>query len=74
MIDTYPGLNEEPLLSIALSDVLQVIMRPDHQDYQGTAVTFEVAGQLEVPRMELIVNNDAACVDEETSIFHLDEG
>jgi septum site-determining protein MinD len=34
-IDTHPGLNEETLLSIAISDVLVIIMRPDQQDYPG---------------------------------------
>jgi len=55
-IDTHPGLNEETLLSIALSDVLMIILRPDQQDYQGTAVTVEVSRQLEVPKMFLVVN------------------
>jgi septum site-determining protein MinD len=56
MIDTHPGLNEETLLSIAISDVLAIIMRPDQQDYQGTGVTVDVARKLDVPRMMLIVN------------------
>jgi len=30
MIDTHPGLNEETLLSIAISDALIIILRPDH--------------------------------------------
>jgi MinD-like ATPase involved in chromosome partitioning or flagellar assembly len=56
MIDTHPGLNEETLLSIAISDVLLIIMRPDQQDYQGTSVTVEVARKLNVPRLMLVVN------------------
>jgi septum site-determining protein MinD len=56
MIDTHPGLNEETLLSLAISDVLAIIMRPDQQDYQGTGVTVEVARKLEVPRILLVVN------------------
>jgi len=56
MIDTHPGLNEETLLSIAISDALVLIMRPDSQDYQGTAVTVEVAKKLDVPHMLLVVN------------------
>ena len=56
MIDTHPGLNEETLLSIAISDALVLIMRPDSQDYQGTAVTVEVARKLDVPHMLLVVN------------------
>jgi septum site-determining protein MinD len=56
LIDTHPGLNEETLLSISIADVLVIIMRPDAQDYQGTAVTVEVARKLEVPRMVMVVN------------------
>ena len=56
MIDTHPGLNEETLLSIAISDALAIILRPDQQDYQGTGVTVEVARKLSVPQMVLLVN------------------
>lgn len=56
LIDTHPGLNEETLMSIALSDTLLIILRPDSQDYQGTAVTIEVARRIEVPRMYLLMN------------------
>jgi septum site-determining protein MinD len=56
VIDTHPGLNEETLLSIAISDVLLLILRPDSQDYQGTSVTVEVARKLDVPKMFLMVN------------------
>jgi len=56
LIDTHPGLNEETLLSIAISDTLVIILRPDYQDYQGTSVTVEVARKLEVPDLKLIVN------------------
>lgn len=55
-IDTHPGINEETLLSIIISHVLVIILRPDHQDYQGTAVTVDVARKLEVPKMLLVVN------------------
>jgi septum site-determining protein MinD len=55
-IDTHPGLNEETLLSIGLSNILVVILRPDQQDYLGTAVIVEVAKELEVPKMLLVVN------------------
>jgi septum site-determining protein MinD len=55
-IDTHPGVNEETLLSIAISDVLLLVMRPDSQDFQGTAVTAELARRLEIPKMLLVVN------------------
>jgi len=56
LIDTHPGLNEETLLSIAISNALVIIMRPDQQDYQGTSVTVEVARKLGVPLLLLVVN------------------
>jgi MinD-like ATPase involved in chromosome partitioning or flagellar assembly len=55
-IDTHPGLNEETLLSIAISDMLIIILRPDQQDFQGTAVTVDVARRLEVPSLYLVIN------------------
>ena len=33
LIDTHPGLNEETLLSIAISDELVILLRPDRQDF-----------------------------------------
>jgi len=55
-IDTHPGINEETLLSIAISHGLIIVLRPDQQDFQGTAVTVDIARQLEVPQMRLVVN------------------
>jgi MinD-like ATPase involved in chromosome partitioning or flagellar assembly len=55
-IDTHPGLNEETLLSISISDVLILILRPDQQDFQGTAVTVDIAKLLLVPHMYLLMN------------------
>ena len=55
-IDTHPGLSKETFLSIAISHVLILILRPDKQDYQGTAVTMDVARQLKVRKMLLAIN------------------
>ena len=63
LLDTHPGLNEETLLSIAMSNALAVIMRPDSQDYEGTSVTVAVARKLGVPRMVLVVNKTPAIFD-----------
>jgi len=63
LIDTHPGLNEETLLSITISDVLLLLLRPDRQDFQGTAVTVDVARRLEVPALYLIVNKVPRGVD-----------
>jgi septum site-determining protein MinD len=55
-IDTHPGLNEETLLSLTISEQVLLILRPDRQDFQGTAVTVDVAHRLKVPKLMLIVN------------------
>src|SRR5947207_10201402 len=55
-IDTHPGLNEETLLSIIISDLLVLILRPDQQDFQRTAVTVEVARKLKLKKLLLVVN------------------
>lgn len=62
-IDTHPGLNEETLLSITISDVLVLILRPDQQDYQGTAVTIDIARKLEVPKLLIVVNKAPQVLD-----------
>jgi MinD-like ATPase involved in chromosome partitioning or flagellar assembly len=63
LIDTHPGINEETLLSISISDILFVIMRPDKQDYQGTAITVELAKKLEVPSLLFVVNKVMPSMD-----------
>jgi MinD-like ATPase involved in chromosome partitioning or flagellar assembly len=63
LIDTHPGLNEETLLSIAISNALVIIMRPDQQDYQGTAVTVDVARKLDVPKMLMLINKTPTSLD-----------
>ena len=55
-IDTHPGLNEETFLSIAISDILFIVLRSDEQDYLGTAVTLEIAKKFEIPKIFLILN------------------
>ena len=55
-IDTHPGLNQETLVSLTISDVVLYIMRPDRQDFQGTAVAIDVARKLQVPKILIIIN------------------
>jgi MinD-like ATPase involved in chromosome partitioning or flagellar assembly len=62
-IDTHPGVNEETLLSIAISDKLILVMRPDSQDFQGTAVTAELARRLEIPEMMILINKVPPSMD-----------
>jgi MinD-like ATPase involved in chromosome partitioning or flagellar assembly len=55
-IDTHPGLNEETLLSVIISDILLLILRPDQQDFQGTAVVVDIARDLSIPSLYLVIN------------------
>lgn len=63
-IDTHPGMSEETLHSVAISDWLILILRPDRQDYLGTAVTIEVSRKLGVPNLLLVVNKALASMDQ----------
>ncbi|MEZ4869545.1 MAG: MinD/ParA family protein [Caldilineaceae bacterium] len=63
MVDTHPGLNEETLLSIVVSNTVVLILRPDQQDYQGTAVTVDVARKLGVAQLLMVVNKVPAVFD-----------
>jgi len=63
ILDTHPGINEETLLSIAMSNTLVIILRPDRQDYEGTRVTVAVARKLGVPQMMLVVNKAPSVFD-----------
>src|SRR4029079_19386867 len=70
LIDSHPGLNEETLVSLAISDVLVLILRPDRQDYQGTAVTAEGHRHSYIPRTLRIVTKvlrarDSAAIKEQ---------
>jgi MinD-like ATPase involved in chromosome partitioning or flagellar assembly len=56
LLDSHPGIDEVTLLTIAIADVLVLILRPDQQDFQGTAVTVELARRLDIPRLVLVVN------------------
>lgn len=68
LLDTHPGVNEETLLSIAISDALVLLVRPDQQDFQGTAVTVELARQLDVAQIHVVLNKVPAGFDHATLI------
>lgn len=62
IVDTHAGLNEETLLSFALTDVLAIVVHPgrrqDCHSCQGTAVTVDIVRKLdEPPHIVLILNN-----------------
>lgn len=72
LIDTHPGLNEETLLAITLSGTIVVVLRPDRQDFQGTAVTVEVARKLEVPRIVMVANKVPDQIDRDGLAAQID--
>jgi MinD-like ATPase involved in chromosome partitioning or flagellar assembly len=56
LIDTTPGLADETLLYLAISDATLFCLRPDQQDFQGTAVMVDVARSLDVVNLSLVIN------------------
>jgi septum site-determining protein MinD len=56
MVDTTPGLNDEPLVSLAGSNTLVLLLKLDKQDYQGTAVMVSLAQKLEIPHLKMVVS------------------
>ena len=73
LIDTHPGLNEETLLSLVLSNTLIVVMRPDHQDYEGTGITLRIAQGLQVPELMLVVNKVPKILDPTAVARHVEQ-
>ena len=46
LIDTHPGLGQETLLSLVISNTVVIVLRPDQQDYEGTGITVRIAQEL----------------------------
>jgi MinD-like ATPase involved in chromosome partitioning or flagellar assembly/DNA-binding response OmpR family regulator len=74
LIDTHPGINEETLQAlaeplpwrIAICSQLIVMLRPDYQDYQGTAAIVELARMLSVADLLLVIDRVPPSFDVET--------
>lgn len=62
-IDTHPGLSKETMLTTAISDTLVLLIRPDQQDYQGTAVVLEIATKLDLTNLFLVANKIYSHID-----------
>jgi MinD-like ATPase involved in chromosome partitioning or flagellar assembly len=62
-LDTHPGLNRETMLTTSISDTLIILIRPDNQDFHGTAVLVEVAGRLGVPQVYMVANKVVSSLD-----------
>ena len=57
VIDSHAGISEDTLISLAITDVLAILMRLDKQDYEGTAITLGLARELDIGRVLLVLNN-----------------
>ncbi|MBP7686514.1 MAG: P-loop NTPase [Thermoflexales bacterium] len=73
VVDTHAGLNQDSLAAMAMSDVLLIVLRLDQQDYQGTAVTIDVARRLGIPALSLIVNQAPESFQPPTIIAQLEQ-
>jgi MinD-like ATPase involved in chromosome partitioning or flagellar assembly len=65
VIDTAAGVHDETLNVLAAVDAVGIVLRLDHQDYQGTSVIVRLAQRLEIPRTLLVVNNTLPGFDTE---------
>lgn len=63
IVDSHPGLNRETLLTFAVSNLVILILRPDRQDFQGTAVTVDIAQKLNTNKLALVINKALASMD-----------
>lgn len=55
-VDTHPGISNESIMTMGLSDILLTVMRPDSQDFQGTAVAIDISRHLNIPAQWIVVN------------------
>ncbi len=65
VIDTSAGLNEETLFAMAIASQVIILLRPNQQDYQGTAVMVDVARKLDVSKISLVINEMPLIFDEQ---------
>lgn len=73
LVDSGAGLNENTLTSIAVSSTLILVLRPDPQDFQGTAVIVDVARKMLVPVIHLVLNDSSEALNVEEVSQQLEE-
>lgn len=56
LIDAPSGIDEPTALMLAMADLLFVMLRPDQRDFVGTGILLDVAQKLDIPDVELLVN------------------
>lgn len=63
VVDSPAGVSENNLSLLALADTVLMTLRPEPMDFQGTAVLVDVARRLDVPQIQLVLNDVAAVYD-----------
>ena len=56
LLDTNSGISDEAILALNLADFALVLLRPDQQDYQGTATAVQLYRQFETLQTLLVLN------------------
>lgn len=67
VIDTHARISDNTvfsILSMAVADVLAVVLKLDHRDYHNTGVIIDLAQSLSVPKIMLIPNQVASSFDQ----------
>ena len=65
LVDTPAGLNENTLQALAVSNAIVLVLHPDKHDFQGTAVTIDMARRLQVTAIHLVLNDAPDNLNEE---------
>lgn len=73
LLDTPSGLQENTLVSLAFSNALVMVLHPDKQDFQGTAVTVEVARKLHIANIHIAMNDAPETLEERDAQIQLQE-
>jgi MinD-like ATPase involved in chromosome partitioning or flagellar assembly len=73
LVDTPAGLNEVSLQVIAVSNAIVLVLHPDKQDFQGTAVTVDMIRRLKIPSIHLVLNNVPEALDVDDARRQLEE-
>lgn len=56
LVDTHPGVDQETLLSIRVSDSVFFTMRPDNQDFQAAGAVLELVRRQDVSQISIVLN------------------
>jgi septum site-determining protein MinD len=73
LVDTPAGLNENTLQAIAVSNAIVLVLHPDKNDFQGTAVTVDTARRLQISAIHLVLNDVSDTLDIEDARLQLEQ-